>query len=177
MTLYGFVFRHRRYSPFTIFRNITKNSAHIFIFSIFISKFPRALILRVSRLCPVTILTKVRRRITIQQCKWLTMIPSYSMQYGPYSLTSVSFRMIAHTTSSVFFFHLLTPTDLRSFSVQSNHQLTFGLHAFLLPSGSSPRSPPPKKKTFSTVLPLDILIRWPNQSILLSFIIVTTNKS
>ena len=52
------------------------------------------------------------------------------------SLTSVSFRMTAHTDlSSAFFLPLLTPIDFRPFSVQSNH-LNFGLPAFLLPSGS-----------------------------------------
>jgi hypothetical protein len=54
---------------------------------------------------------------------------------GPYSLTSASFRMIAHTDlSSAFFLHLLTPIDLRPFSIQSSH-LNFGLPTFLLPSG------------------------------------------
>jgi hypothetical protein len=56
---------------------------------------------------------------------------------GPYSLTSVSFRMTAHTDlSSVFFLHLLLPIGFISFSVKSNH-LNFGLPAFLLPSGFS----------------------------------------
>jgi hypothetical protein len=62
--------------------------------------------------------------------------------------------MITHTVlSSAFFLHLLAPIDFRSFSVQSNH-LNFGLPAFLLPSGF-PRN------TFYTVLPSDILTRWP----------------
>ena len=41
-------------------------------------------------------------------------IYSSSLAYGPYSLTSASFRMKAHTDlSSAFFLHLLTPIDFR----------------------------------------------------------------
>jgi hypothetical protein len=49
-----------------------------------------------------------------------------SMAYGPYSLTSASFRMRAHTRlSSAFFLHLLTTTNFRSFWEEPNH-LKFG---------------------------------------------------
>jgi hypothetical protein len=59
---------------------------------------------------------------------------SSSLAYGPYSLTSASFRLTAHKDlSSAFLLHLLTPIDFRSFSVQSNHP-NFGLPAFLLAS-------------------------------------------
>jgi hypothetical protein len=52
---------------------------------------------------------------------------SSSLAYGPYSLTSASFRNIAYTDlSSAFFLHLLPPIYFRSFSVWSNH-LNFGI--------------------------------------------------
>ena len=82
---------------------------------------------------------------------------SSSLAYGPYSLTSTSFRMTAHIDlSSAFFLRLLTPIDFRSFSILSNH-LNFGLPAILLPSGF-PRN------AFFMVLSSDILSRWPANS-------------
>jgi hypothetical protein len=59
----------------------------------------------------------------------MTNKSSSSLASGPYSLTSVSFRMIAHTDlSSAIFLHLVTPIGFRSFSIHSNH-LNFGLLA------------------------------------------------
>ena len=84
-----------------------------------------------------------------------------SLAYSPYSLSSASFRMIASTEkSSVFFLYLMTTFDFRSLSIQSNH-LNFGLPCFLLSSGF-PRN------TSLTVLPSDILTRWPAHSNLLT---------
>jgi hypothetical protein len=95
-----------------------------------------------------------------------TVRASSALAYGPYSLTSASFRMIARIYScSAFFLHLLTPIDFRSFSIQSNH-LKFGLPTFLLPSGF-PRN------TLVAVLSSEVFTRWPAPSSLLAFIVVT----
>jgi len=93
-------------------------------------------------------------------------ISSSLLAYCPSSLTSASFRMIAHICMSCAFFHyLLTPIHFRLFSLQSNCH-NFGLLAFLLLSGF-PRI------TFFTVLSSDILSRWPANSSLLIFIVIT----
>ena len=63
--------------------------------------------------------------------------------------------------SGAFFLHLLTPTDIRSPSIQANH-LNFGLPAFLLPSVFP-----------NATLSSDILTRWPVHSNLLTYIVVT----
>jgi hypothetical protein len=68
-------------------------------------------------------------------------------------------------SSSAFFFHLLAPISVSSFSIQSSH-LNSGIPAFLLPSGF-PRN------TVFTVLSLDVLTRLPAPSSLLTFIVVT----
>ena len=90
----------------------------------------------------------------------------YYLTSGPYSSTSVSFGMTAHTNMpSAFFLHFLTPTDFISFSVQSSH-LNFGLPAFALVSGFS-------WNTFCMVLWSDILTKTPAHSSPLTFVVVT----
>jgi hypothetical protein len=87
---------------------------------------------------------------TIKTTKHGFYSASSSLAYGPYSLTSASFRMTAHTDlSSALFLHLLTSVDFRSFSVESNH-LNFGLPAFLLPCGFL-------RNTYVTVLSSDMV--------------------
>jgi len=82
--------------------------------------------------------------------------------HGPYCLTSVAFRMTAHTDlSSAFFLRPLTTIDFRSFSTQSNH-LNFGPPVFHLPSGF-PRT------TFFTAIASDILTSWPAHCSLLTY--------
>jgi hypothetical protein len=92
--------------------------------------------------------------------------PLLLLAYGPYSLTSASFRMIAHRyLCSAFFLHLLTPIGFKLFSKESN-QIKFGLPAFILPSGFP-------RYTFYTDLSSDILTRWPAPSILFAVIVDT----
>jgi hypothetical protein len=80
-----------------------------------------------------------------------------SFLYGPYSLTNISFRMIAPTDlSCAFFVHLLLPIHFKSFSIQLNH-LSFDLPALLLPS-DFPRN------TFFTDPSSEVLKRWPADS-------------
>ena len=104
----------------------------------------------------VTFMAAVARNQTT--CKFSLI---FSLAYAPYSLSTAS-RMIAHTVlSDAYFLHLLTPADLRSPSIQSNHLI----FVFLLP--------PPygfPTHTFFTILSSDILSRWPAQSNLLTFI-------
>jgi hypothetical protein len=70
--------------------------------------------------------------------------------------------MTAHTDlSSAFFLHAVTPTDFRSFSMQSNH-LNFGPPVFHLPSGF------PRTTSFTAVAS-DILTSWPAHSSLLTY--------
>jgi hypothetical protein len=58
------------------------------------------------------------KMIMFVSVRFSNKISSSSLAYGPYSLTSTSFRMIAHTDlSSALFLHLLTSIDFRSFSV------------------------------------------------------------
>lgn len=154
-----------------LFSAVTKNSALIFIFSLFISKFPRALILQVSRPCSVTILTEVWRRITSQQCKWLSNEPFLftairSVQFNQCFLQNDSIYRRLPFSSSISWHPLIS--DNSQYSLTTTLLLVFLLFFFPLVS---------PKNTFFTVLQPDILIRWPTQSILLSFIVVTRNKS
>jgi hypothetical protein len=87
---------------------------------------------------------------------------SSSLAYGPYSLTSASFRMIAHADlSSALFLHLLTPIVSRSFTRQSSH-LNFGLLAF-----SSSIWFPQKYLLYGLIVNLT---RWPAHSNLITVI-------
>ena len=63
--------------------------------------------------------------------------------------------------AGVFFLHLLTPTDIRSSSMDACH-LNFGPSAFLFPS-----------VFLKVVLRSEILTRWPVHSNLLTYTVVT----
>jgi len=92
--------------------------------------------------------------------------PLLLLAYGPYSLTSASFRMIIHKyLFSALFHHLLTPIGFKSFSKESN-QIKSGLPAFILPYGFP-------RYTFYTVVSSDIPTSWPAPSILFTVIVVT----
>jgi hypothetical protein len=91
---------------------------------------------------------------------------SSSLAYISYSLTTASFKMIAHSSRpSALFLHLLTPNVFRSSSTQSNH-LNLGLPGFL-------HSPGFPGNTLFTILSSSILTTWPAHSNCLTFMDVT----
>lgn len=100
-------------------------------------------------------------------CQWHPPPPSSSsLAYHPYSLTSDSFSMIAHTDlSSAFFHHLRQPLiwDYCQYSLTTLILVSLLFFFHLV----SPRN------IFFMHLSSDILTAWPAHSSLLDFIVVT----